>query len=208
MARHVDATTQDIGTHKHGHFAAAKTSTSNLRAVAGPGRCGRPWLLVLAFVSSRSSFFTLSLLLQKMMLLLYSPSFKSLRARACFFFVSYQVCLLINALSRFGYGNSNLLRFIENLTGKSADFRWHCGREAECLPVLWQLRYNIQDIVAETHVHHAVGLIQHQVFQAAEVLCRAFASGPSGGRGVAIMMSVPSVSAVFCWFQVLPVPPP
>ncbi len=57
----------------------------------------------------------------------------------------------------------------EEVFGQLADFLGPSGGPHECLPVRSNLRDDAPDLGLETHVQHAVGLVQHEVRAAAQV---------------------------------------
>ncbi|CAM5559553.1 hypothetical protein RLIN73S_05002 [Rhodanobacter lindaniclasticus] len=73
--------------------------------------------------------------------------------------------------------------------------------------MVWRLRQRGEDTLQrrqETHVEHAVGLVQHQRFHGGEVQ-RALLQVVDQPAGVAMMMSTPRRSALTC--GPMPTPP-
>ena len=76
---------------------------------------------------------------------------------------------LVNFLSRAGYGYLYIYRIVQQLDGQFANLLRHGGREHDALAVLGQLLDYLHDVVDETHVEHAVGLVEHKEAAAREV---------------------------------------
>ena len=62
------------------------------------------------------------------------------------------------------------------------NFRWHGGREQNCLTLFGHLFYNRQNVFGKSHVEHTVGLVEHQVCGAAQVECAKLQVGNETAR--------------------------
>src|SRR5690606_9696183 len=78
----------------------------------------------------------------------------------------YHVGLLLHAFGGLAQRNADLHGFVEDLLGQVADRRRHGGAEHQGLAFRGEELDDAVDIVDETHVHHAVRLVQHQELQA------------------------------------------
>ncbi len=68
----------------------------------------------------------------------------------------------------------NLDRITQHLRGEFRDGTRHgCGKH-QGLPPNWDLRNDLTNVADKTHVEHAVGLVEHQAFDAVETYCIAF----------------------------------
>ena len=89
----------------------------------------------------------------------------------------------MNLVGRPAYGKADFHRVIQQCLGKLADLLRHRCREHYCLVLGGQVLGYLQDIVRETHVEHAVGLVKDEEGHAREVYVaeRQVADEPSGG---------------------------
>lgn len=96
--------------------------------------------------------------------------------------IAYVGCLL-DFLGRFAHGYLHFNGIFEHRGGKFLNLGGHRGREHDYLASLRQLFENGENIVAETHIEHAVGLVEHEERHAAEVhfAQTEMADKPSGG---------------------------
>ena len=75
-------------------------------------------------------------------------------------------------------------RVVQQTLGELADLVGEGGREQQVLALLGQQREHLADVADEAHVEHAVGLVQHQEFDAREVeraLADVVEQAPRGG---------------------------
>ncbi|CCZ75682.1 putative uncharacterized protein [Alistipes finegoldii CAG:68] len=76
---------------------------------------------------------------------------------------------LVDSLVGFRNGDIHLGGIAQNGLGQFADLRGQRRREHDRLPLLWHVRDDLHDVLAETHVEHAVGFVENQAFDMREV---------------------------------------
>ena len=79
------------------------------------------------------------------------------------------VCRLLYLFCRFAYRNLHFHWFVENIACKSLNLVGHGGREHDGLSVGGQSLYDSHDVVIESHVEHAVGLVEYEETDTAEI---------------------------------------
>src|SRR5690554_6323273 len=83
--------------------------------------------------------------------------------------VVHHISRLQYALGGFGHGNTYFFGLLQQFAREFADLGGHGGRKKEGLPILGQILHNLHNVVVKTHVEHAIGFIQNQVFQTGEL---------------------------------------
>jgi hypothetical protein len=83
--------------------------------------------------------------------------------------IVHQEGALHNGFGRLGDGNVDFHGVVEHGVCQLAYGRGHGGREEEVLPLLGQVRYDLYDVFEEAHVEHAVGLIEYEIAEVAEL---------------------------------------
>ena len=79
------------------------------------------------------------------------------------------VCFLLDLFGRFAYGKLNLYWVLEQSLCQFLNLLWHGGREHDGLAGLRQLACDGIDILRETHVEHAVCLIENKETYLAQI---------------------------------------
>ena len=79
------------------------------------------------------------------------------------------VCRLRNRLVGFRNGNRNLSRVVQNRTCQLADLRRERCREHNRLALFGQIRNDLHNVVAETHIEHTVGLVKDQTLDVRQI---------------------------------------
>ena len=86
-----------------------------------------------------------------------------------FLVIEQNVGTLLHLGSRLAQGKLNCDRIPEEVVGKGAHSVRHGGREEQGLSLTPAMRGDAHDVLVESHVQHAVGFIQNQNLQRAEV---------------------------------------
>ena len=97
-------------------------------------------------------------------------------------FIAY-VSLLLDLLGWFAYGELNLYRVLEQGLSQFLNLLWHGGREHDGLAGLRQLACDGVDVLRETHVEHAVGLIKDEEAHLAQIHVTQRNVGDEAARG-------------------------
>nr|GFC51041.1 hypothetical protein [Tanacetum cinerariifolium] len=101
-----------------------------------------------------------------------------------FLVVESHVELLVDARGGLAHGEAHFVGLVQNLLRKVTDFAGHGGREQQRLPLFGQLAHDVQNIVREAHVHHLVGLVEHQVLQVLKLdVAELHVGDEAAGRG-------------------------
>ena len=90
---------------------------------------------------------------------------------------------LVNRLVGFRDGDVDFGRVAQDALGQLADFGRQRGREHHRLTLARQVGDNLQDVVAEAHVEHAVGLVENQALDVREVDAAVLQVGNHAARG-------------------------
>src|SRR6185436_7990706 len=85
--------------------------------------------------------------------------------------VMNHVDLLQDSFGRLGNGYVDLRRVMQDLVGKLPDARRHRSRKQQGLPLLRQIADDLENVLEESHVEHAVGLVKDQVLEVIEYDC-------------------------------------
>ena len=79
------------------------------------------------------------------------------------------VSLLHDIVGRPADSEFHLHRVFEQCFCELLDFGRHGGGEHDGLAVAWQITGYLEDVVAETHIEHTVGLVEYEERHMAEV---------------------------------------
>ena len=80
-----------------------------------------------------------------------------------------QIDALCDAVGRFRYGNFDFGRIGQHVARQFFDIARECGRKHECLSLFWQVADYFDDVVVEPDVEHAVGFVEYQAIDTAQV---------------------------------------
>ena len=80
-----------------------------------------------------------------------------------------QICALTDVVCRLAHCKLHFNGVVQDAVCQVQYVARHCGAEHDGLPVFGQSFCNLQDIVAEAHVEHAVGFVQDEERDTAEV---------------------------------------
>ena len=89
---------------------------------------------------------------------------------------------LVDRLVGFRYGDVDLGRIVQDGLGQLADLGRQRRREHDRLPLAGHVRDDLHDVVAETHVQHAVGLVENEIFHARKVDAAVLQMGDQASR--------------------------
>ena len=80
-----------------------------------------------------------------------------------------EICALLYLLGRFAHGDLHRHRVFEKSIGQFLYLLRHRGREHDGLTCVRQIARNLLDVVRESHIEHAVGLIEDEERHIAEI---------------------------------------
>src|SRR5262249_10269003 len=165
----IEATRGNIGRHERSYLALLeflqRLHALGLGAVAVNGLSGNSVLLYLACYA-----IGIALHAYEHQNLPHVPAADKLHQRGAFAQRTNQIYLVRNQIGR-GITRRDLdrNRRVEQLLRKPPRLLWKRSRKQQILPTLRQQREDALDIRHETHVQHAIGLVQHQEFDMGQI---------------------------------------